>query len=454
MLTNIYQCTKMTIDFIIIMMISRYIFLIQPLEKKNRFISPQFLFLMISYIIMMIVCLTTHKTLIASMVIWAAIGIYCLLTAKKQKLRFLSIFKTIPIAGIGYGLLMPLTTLPVITFDLQDKAQEVYSLILYIIIAIILIGFGIVGREWRKNFRKEVKYRKLAPWESVMLYVVGTLMYGLVSAIYSYDTIDADNFKLVALLESIVCCITGFVVTLTVITLIMVGNKKAHAQRDLLKMQHNIIITMADIVENRDESTGGHVKRTAYYVKIIAEDLLKKGWYQSILNEKYIEDMFIAAPLHDIGKIHIPDSILKKQGRLTDEEYEIMKSHTTEGRKLLLNAEKTLGHSSYLDIAVEMAYSHHEWWNGKGYPQGISEHNIPLCARIMAVADVFDAIVSQRCYKGSMSIDEAYEIIRKESGTHFDQVVVHSFLDSRDEISEVLKEFEEPLILEKNPPGK
>ena len=159
--------------------------------------------------------------------------------------------------------------------------------------------------------------------------------------------------------------------------------------------------------------------------------------------------MVVAAPLHDIGKIHVPDSILKKQGKLTDEEYTIMKSHTTEGRKLLLNAEKTLGHFEYLNLAVEMAYGHHEWWNGKGYPQGVAEHNIPLCARIMAVADVFDAIVSQRCYKGSMTLDQAYEIIRQESGSHFDPIVVEGFLEARGRISEVLREFEEPLILEK-----
>ncbi|MBR0485718.1 MAG: HD domain-containing protein, partial [Oscillospiraceae bacterium] len=151
-------------------------------------------------------------------------------------------------------------------------------------------------------------------------------------------------------------------------------------------------------------------------------------------------------PLHDIGKIHVPDAILKKQGKLTEEEYEIMKSHTTEGRKLLLHAEKSLGNFSYLDIAVEMAYGHHEWWNGKGYPQGIAEHNIPLCARIMAVADVFDAIVSQRCYKGSMSIEQAYEIIRNEKGTHFDPIVVSAFMKSRDKISEALKEFEDPML--------
>ena len=141
--------------------------------------------------------------------------------------------------------------------------------------------------------------------------------------------------------------------------------------------------------------------------------------YRNILTDQYITDMIIAAPLHDIGKIHVPDYVLKKRGRLTDEEYAIMKDHTTAGKKLLIQAEKTMGKSSYLDMAIQMASSHHEWWNGRGYPEGLKGQEIPLCARIMAVADVFDAIVSQRCYKGALSIEERFAIIRPETGSPF-----------------------------------
>ena len=443
MRTHIYECAKLTLDFIVMMMISRYIFLIPPLKKKqHQLMNPQFLFLFCAYVLILVMCFCMG-TIAGSIVIGIAMAVYCFLTADGKKRKYLKLFQFVPIAGLCYGLLMPLETLPVTVLKLNQDAEEIYAMGLYFLIGGVLIGFVISGRDWRKNFRKEMHYRKLEKWEKILLSVVGVLMYGFVAAVYSYYNINETNFREIALFESIMMTIIGFAVTLTIMILILVGNKNAHMHQDLLEMQHNIIVTMADIVENRDESTGGHIRRTAKYVEIIAETLKEEGWYQSILNEQYIKDMVVAAPLHDIGKIHVPDSILKKQGKLTEEEYAVMKSHTTEGRKLLLHAEKELGHFSYLDIAVEMAYGHHEWWNGKGYPQGIAEHNIPLCARIMAVADVFDAIVSQRCYKGSMSIQEAYDIIKKESGTHFDPIVVSAFLQSRDKISEALMEFRE-----------
>jgi len=137
--------------------------------------------------------------------------------------------------------------------------------------------------------------------------------------------------------------------------------------------------------------------------------------------------MVVAAPLHDIGKIHIPDAVLNKPGKLTEEEFEVMKTHTTAGEELLTHAKAELGESGYLNTAVEMAAYHHEWWNGKGYPYGISGEEIPLCARIMAVADVFDALTSKRCYKSAMPLEKAYAIIREESGTHFDPAIVEAF---------------------------
>lgn len=206
-------------------------------------------------------------------------------------------------------------------------------------------------------------------------------------------------------------------------------------------MQHNIILTMADIVESRDENTGGHIRRTAEYVRIIAETLRENGQYSDILTNGYIEDMIVAAPLHDMGKIHVSDSILNKPGKLDDEEFDIMKSHTTAGRELLRNATKTLGSFSYLDMAVQMAAYHHEKWNGKGYPEGISGDDIPLCARIMAVADVFDALVSKRCYKEPMPLEKAYSIIREDAGTAFDPVVVDAFLAASDKIEYAMNSF-------------
>ena len=129
-----------------------------------------------------------------------------------------------------------------------------------------------------------------------------------------------------------------------------------------------------------------------------------------------------------IGKIHIPDAVLNKPGKLTDDEFDIMKTHTTAGEELLVHAKEELGEFGYLNTAREMAAYHHEWWIGKGYPYGISGNEIPLCARIMAVADVFDVLTSKRCYKSAMPLEKAYAIIKEESGIHFDPVVVDAFL--------------------------
>ncbi len=203
-----------------------------------------------------------------------------------------------------------------------------------------------------------------------------------------------------------------------------------------------LIAAMADIVENRDENTGGHIKRTARYVEIIAKTLKKQGKFPDVLTDRYISDMVVAAPLHDIGKIHVSDVILNKPGKLTEEEYQIMKSHAAAGRDLLNHTKQQLGDFEYLNLAVDMEAYHHEWWNGKGYPDGIKEEEIPICARIMAVADVFDALVSKRCYKKEMSLEKAYGIIREEKGTHFDPVVVDAFFAAVNEIEAILKEFD------------
>lgn len=218
-----------------------------------------------------------------------------------------------------------------------------------------------------------------------------------------------------------------------------IDNVKENSEK-ISSMQHNVIVTMADIIESRDENTGGHIKRTAVYVRLIADKLKEKNLFPDILTDDYIENMSVAAPLHDMGKIHVPDAILNKNGRLTDEEFAIMKSHAGAGRELLKQASEQMGTFEYLDIALKMAGSHHEWWNGKGYPQNLVGEEIPLCARIMAVADVFDALVSKRCYKDGMPLSKAIGIIQEETGTHFDPVVAGAFLECMDEVEKILNE--------------
>ena len=198
----------------------------------------------------------------------------------------------------------------------------------------------------------------------------------------------------------------------------------------IAKMQDEIIINFAEMVEARDTSTGNHIKKTAFYVEAIARELQREGKLPGILNEAYIAKLKRSAPLHDIGKIAVSDLILNKPGKLTDEEFSIMKSHTTEGYKILSKIVDNTNDSlddDYLKESIEMAHYHHEKWDGTGYPTGIKGEAIPLSARIMAVADVFDALVAERIYKKPFTYEKAMSIITEGSGKHFDPMVVDAF---------------------------
>ena len=209
------------------------------------------------------------------------------------------------------------------------------------------------------------------------------------------------------------------------------------------KMQSALIITMADMVESRDSDTGAHVLKTAAYVRIILEGLRRNGYYAEKINDRYMRDVEMSAPLHDVGKINVPDAILNKPGRLTPEEFEIMKTHTTAGKQILEKAISTMEGDNYLKEARNMAGYHHERWDGKGYPEGLHGEVIPLSARVMAVADVFDALVSPRVYKPAMPLEKAVEIIVDGSGTQFDPKCVEVFLESLVEVKKVLKKYQE-----------
>jgi HD-GYP domain-containing protein (c-di-GMP phosphodiesterase class II) len=211
------------------------------------------------------------------------------------------------------------------------------------------------------------------------------------------------------------------------------------------KMQDGLIITMADMVENRDSDTGAHIQKTSAYVKIIVEGLQKKGYYASKINAKFISDVIRSAPLHDIGKINIPDAVLNKPGKLTDEEYEIIKTHTVAGKKIMEDAISTVKGENYLKEARNMAAYHHERWDGTGYPDGLHGEVIPLSARIMAVADVFDALTSARVYKPAFTLEKALTIINEGSGTQFDPKCVEVFMDNLPEVKVILKKYNREL---------
>lgn len=194
-------------------------------------------------------------------------------------------------------------------------------------------------------------------------------------------------------------------------------------------VQDVTILMMASLAETRDNETGNHIIRTQHYVKLIALQLQKHPKFSAALNETAIDLLFKSAPLHDIGKVGIADDILLKPGKLTAEEFEVMKTHTTLGKVAIESAEARLGkHVPFLQVAKEIALSHQEKWDGTGYPQGLVGDAIPLSARLMAIADVYDALISRRVYKPAFPHQEAIKIIEEGRGRHFDPDVVDAFL--------------------------
>ena len=221
-------------------------------------------------------------------------------------------------------------------------------------------------------------------------------------------------------------------------------NKALHEHDEkMLKLQNTTIIGMATLIESRDGDTGEHVKRTSVYVGMLAQAARAEGYEQETLTDSYIELLIKAAPLHDIGKIMVSDTILLKPARLTPEEFEKIKLHASEGGRIVREVVGGIGNDEYIDIAADIAAYHHEKWDGSGYNEGLSGKDIPLCARIMAIADVFDALISKRCYKEKFPIDEAFKIIEESSGSHFDPTLAGIFLDIRPQIEDYLKSIRE-----------
>ena len=207
------------------------------------------------------------------------------------------------------------------------------------------------------------------------------------------------------------------------------------------KLQGGLLMVLADVIESRDKCTGDHIRKTAEYSRVILEKLKEQGEFPDILTDEYINNVVRAAPLHDIGKINIPDAILNKDTRLTDEEYEIMKGHANAGYEIIEKAIANLTESGYLEQAKQMAHYHHEKWDGSGYPEHLKEGDIPLSARVMAVADVFDALLSRRSYKEPFSFEKAMSIIKEGSGKHFDPKVVSAFEAASEEIKKISERF-------------
>jgi len=210
--------------------------------------------------------------------------------------------------------------------------------------------------------------------------------------------------------------------------------------KEISDAQISTIFALSKLTESRDKETGKHLERVQIYCKILAEKLSQEEPYDSVINTAFIHNIFNASPLHDIGKVAIPDQVLLKPGKLSPEEFNIMKTHTLIGASTIEAVRDIYKKNAFINMGISIARSHHERWDGTGYPNGLKGEEIPLAARIMTIADVYDSFRSNRCYKESFSRDQSREIIESGSGTQFDPILVKAFLALEDEFDRLGRE--------------
>ena len=208
-------------------------------------------------------------------------------------------------------------------------------------------------------------------------------------------------------------------------------------KEEISEAQLATILAMSKIADAKDDDTGKHIERTQRYCRVLADRLRQSGGAAGQIDDVFVNNLYHASPLHDIGKVSVPDNILKKPGKLTDEEFEVMKSHTAVGAEKLETVLARYSNNAFIKMGAEIARSHHEKWSGKGYPDGLEGDNIPLSAQIMAVADVYDALRSERCYKPAFTHEQSRDIILADSGTHFAPSVVRAFQEVENEFAEI-----------------
>lgn len=217
--------------------------------------------------------------------------------------------------------------------------------------------------------------------------------------------------------------------------------KSCKKDKELFEAQMATIYSLVKLSESRDDETGAHIERVAEFCKLLAENLRKRSKYQGYIDDNYVDKLSKASSLHDIGKVGIPDKILLKPGKLTPEEFEIMKSHTIRGVNTLLEVKKKYPDNMFLELGISITRYHHEKWDGTGYPDGLSGEEIPLSARIMMLVDVYDALRSKRVYKEAFSHGKSVDIIKEGKGKFFDPEIVDIFLEIEEQFKEIYEKY-------------
>ena len=301
----------------------------------------------------------------------------------------------------------------------RGKLFFIYGVFYFASLAYLLVSMIIVGKRFRHRDRL----------------TIGMVLVVLIAGMLPMTIFKVNITYIAVAISACICYIYYNDLVQQDIQAELVSN-----QKKMSAMQEHIISGLANLIENRDMETGEHITRTSAYAKALAEFAREDGVYSDEITDDFIALLYTLAPMHDIGKVVVPDRILKKPGKLTEEEFTIMKRHAAVGGDVVREVLNGIADESYQDFASDIATYHHEEWDGKGYPEGRTEEGTPLSARIMAIADVFDALISERCYKEAMSTEEAFSIIADEAGSHFDPKLAKVFLDHRKEFEELSKQ--------------
>ncbi len=328
------------------------------------------------------------------------------------------------------------------SIDKYDVAELRISveLILHQIVAFILVGpecgFQYILLEssctiftLNKN-RKSKKLYIVKSIVTILIFVLMEILGNVINPVYEIN-------EMVALIWSVTIVLYTFSITLyftmktyndTATIIEDYKNKAINQEQKIQDIQREVISSMANIIESRDGSTGEHTKRTSELIGKMLDELKQYPEYSKKLTDEFVNNLKMAAPLHDIGKIKVPDAILLKPGKLDKDEFEEIKKHTTYGAEIINKSINNLEDKEYVNMVYNVANFHHERWDGKGYPENLSKEEIPLEARIMALVDVYDALTNKRCYKDEFTKEEALEIIREGIGTQFDPDLAKIFI--------------------------
>ena len=355
---------------------------------------------------------------------------------------------------------IPLTILTVLQFSIAPVLAMLFSGALglkyqkHIAVGFFAINFitQVISAPFRWIFYFGDKYTRGPAFTVYVVFYIISLVYLLVCLVIVGRKFRARDLPTIIMV--LVIIIAGIIPMMTVglnVTYMAIGigaslcyiyyndlvqqdikREVIEKQQRISSMQEHIISGLANLIEDRDMETGDHIIRTRLYAKMLAEFCRQDGVYADVLTDHFIKMLYNTAPMHDLGKVVVSDKVLRKPGKLTPEEYEEMKKHAAVGGDVVREVLNGITDSEYLNFAADVATYHHEKWDGSGYPKGLKGEEIPLPARFMAIADVYDALISPRVYKGPLTPEEAFMIIEKESGTHFDPKIAGVFINHKE----------------------